>query len=99
MAAPQRFGGLDGAQAPRALALRPTGERWAVTNEAPGRVARVARLQAVRAVAQATGPLAKTAARDARAWAHGAAAGRPAPPAALDSASQRRSLMPTARSI
>ena len=46
MAAPQVFGGVDVAKAPRASALRPTGARWAVTHDAPGMAARVAWLQA-----------------------------------------------------
>jgi transposase len=115
MSAPQVFVGIDGATAPRDIALRPTGERWAVTNDAPGLAALVARLQAtqptlmvleatggdhravvaalaavavplvvvhprqVRALAQATGQVATTDARDARAVAHCAEAGRPAP--------------------
>jgi transposase len=44
--APQVFVGIDVAKAQRAIALRPTGERWAVTHDAPGSAALVARLQA-----------------------------------------------------
>jgi transposase len=101
------------ANAQLAIALRPTGERWAVINDDAGMATLVARLQAVqptlmvlaatggsqRAVvaalaatdlpvvvvtprqardfANATGPLAKTEALDARAFAHVAEAVRP----------------------
>jgi transposase len=109
----QRLVGLDVAKAPRAMALRPTGDRWAVPNDETGLAALGARLQAlpptligleatggdpravvaaraaaalpivvgnprpVRDLAKATGPLAKTAPREARAVAHLAEAGRP----------------------
>jgi transposase len=52
------FVGLEVAKAQLDLALRPTGERWAVTNDAPGIAALVARLQAVQPtliVREATG--------------------------------------------
>jgi transposase len=42
----QVFVGIDVAQAQLDIARRPTGERWAVTNDAPGIAARVAPLQA-----------------------------------------------------
>lgn len=107
--------GIAVATAQRDSARRPTGERWAVANDATRMAARVARLEAVpptlmvleatggsqRAVvaalaaaalpvvvrnprqacdgAQATGPLAKTAALAARAVAHCAEAVRPTP--------------------
>jgi transposase len=45
--APPRFVGVDGAKAPLAIALRPTGERWTVTTDDAGIAALVARLQAV----------------------------------------------------
>jgi transposase len=38
---------MDVAKAQRDMALRPTGERWAVANDAAGMVTLVARLQAV----------------------------------------------------
>jgi transposase len=115
MSTPQCFVGMDVATAPRDIALRPPGERWAVTNDAMGIAARVVQLQAlqptlmvlaatggshravvaalvaaalpmvvvnprqVRDCANATGPLAKTAALDARAVAHCAEAVRPVP--------------------
>ena len=47
MSAPQVFVGLDVAKAQRALALRPTGDRWAVANDETGIAALVVRLQAV----------------------------------------------------
>jgi transposase len=47
MAAPQIFVGMDVAKAQLARALRPTGERWAVTNDETGLAALVARLQAM----------------------------------------------------
>lgn len=95
--------GIDVAKAPRDMALRPTGERWAVANDEAGIAAVVARRQALlptlmvleatggdqravvaalaaarlpvavghprqaRALAKATGQLAKTEALDARA--------------------------------
>jgi transposase len=107
--------GIDGAKAQLERALRPTGERWTVTNDDAGMAALVARLQAVppplivleatggyqravvaalaaaglpvavvnprqaRALAKATGQLAKTAALDARALARFAEAVRPTP--------------------
>jgi transposase len=52
------FVGIDVAKAQLDLALRPTGERWAVTNDEPGIAALVARLQAVQPtliVLEATG--------------------------------------------
>jgi transposase len=58
MSAPQLFVGIDVAKAQRDIALRPTGERWAVTNAEPDIAALVARLQAVqppRIVLEATG--------------------------------------------
>jgi transposase len=47
MAAPQVFVGMDVANAHLDIALRPTGERWAVTNDEPGIAILVARLQAM----------------------------------------------------
>lgn len=47
MAEPQIFVGIDVAQAPRDIALRPTGERWAVTNAETGLMALVPHLQAL----------------------------------------------------
>jgi transposase len=58
MSAPQVFVGIDIAKAQLDMALRPTGERWAVTNDAPGIAALVARLQAAQPtliVLEATG--------------------------------------------
>ena len=58
MSAPQVFVGIDVAKAHLDLALRPTGERWAVTNDAPGIAALVAQLQAAQPtliVLEATG--------------------------------------------
>jgi transposase len=58
MSAPQVFVGIDVAKAQLDIALRPTGERWAVTNDAPGIAALVTRLQAVQPtliVLEATG--------------------------------------------
>jgi transposase len=58
MSAPQVFVGMDVAKAPLAIALRPTGERWAVTNDETGIAALVVRLQAVQPtliVLEATG--------------------------------------------
>ena len=46
MSAPQVFVGIDVAKAQLDIALRPTGERWAVTNDEPGIAALVAWLQA-----------------------------------------------------
>jgi transposase len=46
MSAPQVFVGIDVAKAQLDIALRPTGERWAVTNDETGIAALVARLQA-----------------------------------------------------
>jgi transposase len=107
--------GIDVAKAQLDVALRPTGERWAVAHDDTGIAALVARLQAVpptlmvleatggdprtvvaalaaaglpvavvtprqaRDCAQATGPLAKTEALDARALAPFAEAVRPTP--------------------
>ena len=56
--APQRLVGIDVAKAQLAMALRPTGERWAVANDDRGIGALVARLQAVQPtliVLEATG--------------------------------------------
>lgn len=47
MSAPQVFVGIDAAKAQLDSALRPTGARWAVTNDEPGMAALVTRLQAV----------------------------------------------------
>jgi transposase len=58
MSAPQSFVGIDVAKAQLDIALRPTGERWAVANDDPEIAALVARLQAVRPtliVLEATG--------------------------------------------
>jgi transposase len=49
MSAPQCFVGIDVAKAQLDIALRPTGERWAVANDEPGIAALVARLQALHA--------------------------------------------------
>ena len=54
----QMFVGIDVAKAQRDIALRPTGERWAVPNDATGIAALVGRLQAVQPtlmVLEATG--------------------------------------------
>ncbi len=54
----QVFVGIDVAKAQLDIALRPTGERWAVTNDDPGIAALVAQLQAVQPtlmVLEATG--------------------------------------------
>jgi transposase len=111
----QLFVGIDVANAQLDVALRPTGERWAVANDDASIAALVARLQAMpptlmvlaatggyqravvaalaaaglpvavvnprqaRDVANATGPLAKTDALDARALAPVAEAVRPTP--------------------
>jgi len=111
----QVFVGIDVAKAQWDMALRPAGERWAVTNEDAGIAALGTRLPEIapplmvlaatgsyqraavaalsvaglpvavvhprqaRDVAQATGPLAKTDALDARALAHVAEAVRPPP--------------------
>jgi transposase len=58
MSAPQCFVGIDVAKAQLDIALRPTGERWAVTNDETGIAALVARLQAAQPtliVLEATG--------------------------------------------
>jgi transposase len=58
MSAPQVFVGIDVAKAQLDIALRPTGERWAVTNDETGMAALVARLQAAQPtliVLEATG--------------------------------------------
>jgi transposase len=58
MSAPQCFVGIDVAKAQLDIALRPTSERWAITNDAPGIAALVVRLQAVQPtliVLEATG--------------------------------------------
>jgi transposase len=47
MAATPCFVGIDVAKAQLGVALRPTGERWAVANDDTGIAALVARLQAV----------------------------------------------------
>ena len=47
MAPSQLFGGIDVAQAQLDIAVRPTGERWVVTNDEAGMAALVATLQAV----------------------------------------------------
>ena len=47
MSAPQLFVGVDVAKAQRAMALRPTGDRWAVASDDAGIATLVARLQAV----------------------------------------------------
>jgi transposase len=47
MSASQVFVGIDVAKAQLDIALRPTGERWTVTNDEPGIAALVTRLQAV----------------------------------------------------
>jgi transposase len=47
MSAPQLFVGVDVAKAQLDMALRPTGERWAVANDDAGIATLVARLQAV----------------------------------------------------
>ena len=54
----QMFVGIDVAKAQLDIALRPTGERWAVPNDEPGITALVGRLQAVQPtliVLEATG--------------------------------------------
>jgi transposase len=58
MPTPQLFVGIDGAKAQLDMALRPTGERWAVANDDTEIAALVARLQAVQPtlmVLEATG--------------------------------------------
>ena len=58
MSVPEYFVGIAVATAQRDMALRPTGERWAVTNDATGMAALVPRLQALqpmRIVLEATG--------------------------------------------
>ena len=47
MSTPQVVVGMDGATAPLASALRPTGARWAVTPNEPGSAALVARFEAL----------------------------------------------------
>jgi transposase len=47
MSAPQIFVGIDVAKAQLDIALRPTGERWAVTNDEPGIATLVTRLQEI----------------------------------------------------
>src|SRR5919206_1027127 len=47
MSAPQLFVGIDVAKAQLDIALRPTGDRWAVANDEPGIAALVVRLQAL----------------------------------------------------
>jgi hypothetical protein len=73
MSAPPCCVGLDVAQAPRAIALRPPGARWAVTHAETELPALVVRLQAVQPPVielAATGgyPRAVVAARAAAAW-------------------------------
>jgi transposase len=73
MSAPQFLVGLDVANAQRPIALRPTGERWAVPHDATGMAALVVRLQAMqptRMGLEATGGdhRAVAAARAAAAW-------------------------------
>jgi transposase len=58
MSAPQLCAGVDVAKAPLDIALRPTGERWAVAHDDAGMATLVARLQAVQPtliVLEATG--------------------------------------------
>jgi transposase len=58
MSATPRFVGIDVAKAQLEIALRPTGERWAVANDDCGIAALVERLQAVQPtliVLEATG--------------------------------------------
>jgi transposase len=123
------FVGIDVAKAQLDMALRPSGERWAVPNDAGGVVTLVERLQALhpplsvleatggleraataalataglpvvvvnprpaRDFARATGPLAKTAALDARALAHCADVIRPTPrPRPATPTQERRAL-------
>jgi hypothetical protein len=45
MSQPQRFVGIDVAKAQLDIAVRPPGDRWAVTNDEPGIAALVAQLQ------------------------------------------------------
>ena len=47
MSAPQVFVGIDVAKAQLDIALRPTGERWTVTNDEPAITALVTRLQEI----------------------------------------------------
>lgn len=47
MSAPQVFVGIDVAKAQLDIALRPTGERWTVTNDEPGIATLVTRLQEI----------------------------------------------------
>jgi hypothetical protein len=47
MSTPQLFVGIDVANAQLDIALRPTGERWAVANDDPEIAALMARLPAV----------------------------------------------------
>ena len=47
MSTPQLFVGIDVAKAQLDIALRPTGERWAVANDDPEIAALMARLAAV----------------------------------------------------
>ena len=73
LSSPPIVGGRDGAQAPLDVALRPTGERWAVPNEAASRATRVTQIQAVspvRIVLEASGGYqrAVVAALAAAAW-------------------------------
>jgi transposase len=58
LSAPHVFVGMDVANAQLDMAVRPSGERWAVANDAPGMAALVVRLQAVQPllmVLEATG--------------------------------------------
>jgi transposase len=120
------FVGIDVAKAQWDIALRPSGERWAVPHDAGGVVMLVERLQALqptlrvleatggleraataalataglpvvvvkprqaRACARATGPLAQTAAVEARARAHCADVIRPTPRPLPDAQTQER---------
>jgi transposase len=66
MSAPQVFVGIDTAKAQLDIALRPTGDRRAVTNDETGIAALVVRLQAVQPtliVLEATGGYHKTNSR------------------------------------
>ncbi len=47
MSPPQLFGGIDVAKAPLDIAVRPTGDRWTVTNDEAGIAALVVHLQAM----------------------------------------------------
>src|SRR5258706_14368177 len=65
MVASPCFGGIDVAKAPLDLAVRPSGERWAVSNDAGGVVTLVERWQALHPTLigrEATGGLERIAA-------------------------------------